>query len=298
MHGGGRPAWADARGRATAAVGLVALVLALHLRWPVGVVGQGTYLFCTLGAGVVALVSARRLPAAAARPWRWVALGLLSSAVGDAYYALHAELAPPVPGVSAADPGWLLSYVFLIAAMLVLLRDRRVGIRSDIEGLIDTAMAIVVSCLVLWQLAVQPVLSDPAISSLTRIVWAAYPVLDAVLLAVVLRVILSRRAISSVGGLLACGTVCWMAADLTSMFVEWDGAALRAMDAAWMVGPVLIAGGAWRAGAAPPTRAGGSRRASLRRGHSPARAGVVARPDSHPAVGAGSARAPRRPPRG
>src|SRR5688500_7929197 len=175
--------------RRAPAVGLVvgAVALALHLRWPAGLTGQLTYLLWTVGAAVVAAVVSRRLPKDAGRPWRWVALGLACSAVADVYYALHSELAAPIPDISLADPAWLASYVFLGAALFALLHERGAAFRDDIEGLIDTGMAIVVSSLVLWQLAVQPLLDDRSLAPLTRSVWSAYPVLDAALLALVMR---------------------------------------------------------------------------------------------------------------
>src|SRR5688572_11857259 len=86
-------------------VGVVALVL--HFRWPTGLVGQTTYLVWTGGGALVALHFSRRFTGDAARPWRWVALSQVFSALGDAYYAVHSELLPPIPDTSLADVGWL-----------------------------------------------------------------------------------------------------------------------------------------------------------------------------------------------
>jgi diguanylate cyclase (GGDEF)-like protein/PAS domain S-box-containing protein len=223
------------------AVGVVSVLVAVHLCWPEGAVGQLSYLACTGGAGVVALVAARRLDGPHSRPWRWVGCGLLASALGDAWYSVHVELAPPVPAVSPADLGWLASYAFLIVAMFTVLRQREDGDGADLEGLIDTGMAVVVSCLVLWQLAVQPVLDDATMTLGARLVGAAYPALDAVVLALVLRALLSRWTRSREWLLLAGGVACWLAADLASLFVEWRGLGLRLLDAGWIGGALLIA---------------------------------------------------------
>ncbi|MGH9273034.1 MAG: putative bifunctional diguanylate cyclase/phosphodiesterase, partial [Acidimicrobiales bacterium] len=215
-----------------------------------------TYLLWTLGAATVAVVCSRRLPRPVGRPWRWVAFGLVCSGAGDAYYALHAELAPPIPDISAADPAWLASYPFVGAALFLLLHERGTAFRDDIEGLIDTCMAIVVSSLVLWQLAVQPLLDDRSLAPLTRAVWSSYPVLDAVLFALVMRTLLSRRARSSVSLLLGAGTLCWMVADVGSLFFEWTGVPLALMDAGWMIGAALLSAATWRAAHQPsPERA-------------------------------------------
>jgi signal transduction histidine kinase len=84
------------------------------------------------------------------------------------------------------------------------------------------------------------------VSPFVRLVWAAYPVLDAVLLALVLRVLLSRRARSALDASFAVGVCLWLGADVLYLHVTDSETALILMDAAWMVAPVLLARAAWR----------------------------------------------------
>ncbi|MEQ1788057.1 MAG: hypothetical protein ABL966_13465, partial [Acidimicrobiales bacterium] len=175
------------------------MLAGLHVIWPLGTAGQATYLPFTVGAAAVAAVAARRLVGVSGRPWRWVAAGLVCSALGDLYWAARDATGTTVPDVSLADPAWIGAYVFLIAAMFALLRHRGDGNRTDLEGLIDTGVALVVSLLVFWPTVVAPLLDDPATALTTRLVWTLYPVLDAALLALVLRAVLSRRAGTHIG---------------------------------------------------------------------------------------------------
>ena len=137
-------------------------------------------------------------------------------AIGDLGNGLQAILVPPAPDVSVSDLGWVAGYAFVLTAIVLLLRDRVDSARAEIDGLIDTAVAVVVSSLVLWQLALQPVLADPTTSTFTTLVRSTYPVLDAVMLTLVVRAVLSRRVPGPVGVLLVAGTMGWLVADVVS----------------------------------------------------------------------------------
>ncbi len=229
-------------------------VLLLHVIWPHGIAGQVTYLTFTVGAAAAAVIAGRRFVGSQASAWRWVALGLVSSALADLYWAVHDTVGPPVPDVSLADPAWITAYGFLIAAMLALLRDRGDGPRVDLEGLIDTGVALVVSGLVLWPTVVAPLLDNPATALSTRLVWALYPLLDAVLLALVLRAVLSRRAGTQVGALLLAGTTCWLLSDVGASMTDLGGNASTLADIGWMVGPALLGLATWLAAGDPLQR--------------------------------------------
>jgi diguanylate cyclase (GGDEF)-like protein/PAS domain S-box-containing protein len=230
-------------GQILGVVGALA-VLVVHVIWPAGVTGQVTYLLFTGGGAVVAMVAGRRLTGDAGRPWRWIALGLISSALADLYWGIH-SLVGPVPDVSLADPLWLASYGFLIAGLFGLLRNTGDGIRDDLEALVDTLATLVVSVLVLWQLVVSPVLDDTSTDLVTRLVWASYPALDAILLALVFRAVIGGRTSTTVGRLLVAGIALWLLADLGSNFWEWAGPTGILLDTGWMVGPALLGLATW-----------------------------------------------------
>ncbi|MFA6168898.1 MAG: ATP-binding protein, partial [Gemmatimonadaceae bacterium] len=95
-----------------------------------------------------------------------------------------------------------------------------------------------------------------------RAVWAGYPIADAVLLALVVRVLMSRSARGAIDVSFAVGVCLWLAADIAYLQAPEDVAAMAIMDAAWMVAPVLMARAAWRVreirprASASPTLAG------------------------------------------
>jgi diguanylate cyclase (GGDEF)-like protein/PAS domain S-box-containing protein len=228
-----------------ALIAAAGVLLAVHTITPFGVLGQLTYLAFTAGGAAIALAASRRLTGAAARPWRWVAYGLACSAVADAYWAVHLLAAPPVPYVTVADVPWILSYAFLIAALFALLRDVGDGVRDDLEGLIDTLTALVVGVLVLWELIVAPVLQDTTTELHVRLVWASYPVLDSILLALVLRAVFGRRATSAVGRLFAVGVALWLFSDIGTNLATGDGLIWQALDAGWMLGAAFMGVATW-----------------------------------------------------
>jgi diguanylate cyclase (GGDEF)-like protein/PAS domain S-box-containing protein len=255
------------------------VVLVLHLIWPFGITGQVTYLAFTAGGAVAALVAARHLGGEAGRPWRWIALGLASSGLADVYWGIHFLAAPPVPDVSLGDPFWLASYVFLSIGLFGLLRSSGDGLRDDIEGLVDTAATLVVSVLVLWHLVVGPVLEDGSTELVTRVVWASYPALDAILLALVFRAFIGGRTSSTVGRLLLSGIALWLFSDLASNFWVWEGWKLLLLDTGWMVGPGLLGLATWVAAhPSPTTHAEAERRRTHPPRIGPVRVGMAVSP--------------------
>ena len=105
------------------------------------------------------------------------------------------------PDVSVADIAWFGSYVAIGAALFLLLRGRGAR-RLDLDGVIDIAAITVVALLIQWNLILKDIVTDTRVAVVPRIVWALYPALDAVLLALVLRAVTARR----LRGSLACSS--------------------------------------------------------------------------------------------
>ena len=74
-----------------------------------------------------------------------------------------------------------------------------------------------------------------------RGVWAAYPILDAVLLALVVRTLVERRTHTMMGVLLTAGVACWLVSDSVMLLVP-DSFVGDLLDVGWMVGAALLAG--------------------------------------------------------
>ena len=104
------------------------------------------------------------------------------------------------PNVSVADAAYLLAYVGLAAALVLGTVVRTgAGARIDPESIIDALTIIVVSVLIFWDLSIAAIVADTTVSGFTRFVWATYPVLDAILLAMVARVLMTGRSRSTIG---------------------------------------------------------------------------------------------------
>ena len=111
--------------------------------------------------------------------------------------------------------------------------------------MVDVVTVVVISVLVFWRFTVEAIVADTTVAPHVRAVWAAYPVLDAILLALVLRVLLSRNARAAIDAWFAVGVCLWLAADILYLQAPEDQTAVLFMDSAWMLAPVLIARAAW-----------------------------------------------------
>ena len=215
------------------------------------------YLGVLVGAGVGAWVGAARAPRGQRLvPWL-IAGGVSLTALGDVLWSVL-DLAGAETDVSVADVPWFVSYVLLCAALWVVLGRGRAGGggRLDIDFVIDVLTLGAVTGLVFWSLSIEAIVADDSVSAPVRAVWAAYPIADAVLLALGLRVLMSPRYRTRIGTSFAVGVALWLAADVAYSQGMVGHAALVAMDACWMVAPVLVARAAWRVDDGRPPSAG------------------------------------------
>jgi diguanylate cyclase (GGDEF)-like protein/PAS domain S-box-containing protein len=220
-----------------AVIASVGLVLA-HLAAPDGAPGNATYLAALVIAGVAALVGARRKPAGSRAPWYWIASGLCLSALGDLTFSAYVQFKGLEPDVSAADLPWLASYIAISVGLLMLLRLNRRSDGADVDGLIDMAVVGVVAFLIVWQVSVQSTVTDRSVPIAVRAVWASYPILDAALLALVVRTAQSRIPGAF---LLTAGVLAWLFSDFFYMLFPESVAWVPWLDAGWMIGALAMA---------------------------------------------------------
>jgi diguanylate cyclase (GGDEF)-like protein/PAS domain S-box-containing protein len=221
-----------------AAVGLV--VAAAHLRWPSGTSGEVTYLAVNGGAGVLAVVGWQRVRDPVSR---WIATGVVLSFLGDLVYQLQFWTGRGTEETSPADLGWVGSYVALIGALFLVLRRARDWL--DVDAWVDVATVTLVALMLQWQVVLSSIISD-APSLLHAFVWALYPALDAVLVALVVRTVLARRVPVATALVLLGGAGCWLVSDLVYTLLAPSGVISGWLDAGWMVGALLLAVVAWQ----------------------------------------------------
>jgi diguanylate cyclase (GGDEF)-like protein/PAS domain S-box-containing protein len=218
---------------------MVAVCMAAHVVHPDGWFGEATYLLVTVGAAGAAWLGVLHHPRGQRTTWSWVAAGVTSAAVAEIIYSVLTHLRGVGPDASAADVFWLASYVGIGVGVLTLNRGR-----PPVDALLNVAAVGVVSLLVVWQVSVSQTLADTSVAPGLRAIWAVYPLLDAVLLALVFHITVSGRTRSTAGLLLAAGAVAWLFADLLYLTPLADSLYL-ALDAGWMAGAALLAASTW-----------------------------------------------------
>lgn len=224
----------------------LAVVLGLstiHTLYSDGWIGQYSYLSATVGASAVAWIAAIQRGGAIRR---WLAIGISASALGDVLYQLYFGLNSIEPDVSIADAAWIASYIGIGVAMLSLLRKGHERLRSAVDGLIDMAVIALVACLLLWEFWLKGTFTDESVPISIRFVWAAYPLLDAVLLGLVVRTLIERRTHTGTGILLAFGVTCWLISDFYFFIIVSPSELIaNLLDVGWMLGAALLAGACW-----------------------------------------------------
>ncbi len=232
--------------RVLVACALAAVVAStlVHLQTPDGTVGDVSYLIPLGVAAVLAWVGAAGRAPERRRPWRLVALGTTLTAVADLAYLVVEWTTGAEPDVSVADPLWFGSYVALALGLVGLTRQRTAGQGVDIDAVVDCLVGAVVATLVLWEVALADLVGDGSTSWSTRLVWASYPLLDVVLLALLIRALLADRGRRTHSlSLFTAGVACWLVADF-GYLVAGGGAADRWLDLGWMVALLLLASAA------------------------------------------------------
>jgi len=221
-----------------------ALVVA-QLVQSTGPIGDFTYLMAVSGAAVVACVGALRLRHGPSLISRLIAAGLTANAVGEWTWTIYSWNGNE-PNISLADAAYFTGYLALGAALFMATLVRtHAGARIDFDAVIDALTITVVSVLVFWDLSISAIVADTTVTAPTRVVWAAYPVLDAILLALVARAFLNRRTKSSIGLSFGFGLACWMVGDIGYLLTT-SGQLTGVLNAVWMLGAMLMCVSAWR----------------------------------------------------
>ncbi|WKN49522.1 response regulator [Nocardioides sp. Arc9.136] len=243
--------------RSALPAGLLLLALAglvLNLAGGSTVAYDATYVVVVFGAALVAGLGVR-----ASAPGRrlvpgLVAAGLTANAVADLVWYLYAWTGPE-PDVSWADVPYFASYLGLGAAMLVVLWRVRSRGRRDAEVLLDTLTVVTVCVMLLWNTSIAAIAHDQSLDAGERLVLAAYPVCDAVLLGLVIRALATRTTRDRIGLEFAVGVSCWLLSDLGYLLFPLSGATEAWLDLGWLVGAVLLA----RSACPRPSRCGSTR---------------------------------------
>jgi signal transduction histidine kinase len=122
--------------------------------------------------------------------WLLLAGGLAMWAVGDLIWGVY-QAHDEEPFVSWSDPFYLLGYPMMAAGLLIASRARSPGF--DARSIIDPAIITVAVGFAAGVFIVAPVLDDPSVHGLEKIVAVSYPVGDVLVIAVATRLILDSQ---------------------------------------------------------------------------------------------------------
>jgi diguanylate cyclase (GGDEF)-like protein/PAS domain S-box-containing protein len=204
----------------------------------------------TTGAAAIAWIGVVRAPRYRRRSIALLAIGITSSALADIIYSAMNWTTDVASAVSVADVFWIGSYVALAAGVLHLIVSHDGQSRWDTDALIDLGVMFVVSFTVIWQTTLASLLADGSAPLFHRLVWAAYPVLDATLVVLVIRLVAGHRMRSWASLALAIGLGMWLVSDF--VYLADSEATHWWLDSGWVVGAALMGYAVARLGAERP----------------------------------------------
>ncbi|MFI5842027.1 GGDEF domain-containing protein [Catenuloplanes sp. NPDC051500] len=216
------------------------LLIAVWLLLPDGL--PRDVLYAVIGALSVAAnaVAARRW-----RSWTWglFAAGQGAAVVGDLLWLYYANIAHTDPFPSAADGFYLAEYPLLTLSLLMLARRHRTA--DDRLARLDSAILVAGLALPYWVLLIAPALTDGG-STFGTLIALGYPLGDVLLLAGVVRLLLTAGARNPSFRLVTAAVLTLLVADVTFTFTEdtvGGTVAFLASYLFWGVGALLPSAG-------------------------------------------------------
>ncbi|WP_306205173.1 putative bifunctional diguanylate cyclase/phosphodiesterase [Actinoplanes sp. RD1] len=201
-----------------------------------------------LASSALILVGIRLHRAERPALWYWFAAGQTTWVLGDLTWEYFKYIRHEEPYPSAADIFYLCAYPMLVAGLLMLARGRAGG-RRDVAALVDAAIVATGLGLVFWVFVMHPIAADTTASTVERVVGVAYPVCDALLLAMLARFYTavgrrpaSIRLLGVAAGLLLVSDIGY---SLVGLYSETEQSVL---DAGWLLSYVC-----WAAAALHPS---------------------------------------------
>jgi PAS domain S-box-containing protein len=218
---------------------MCAAAIALYYLLPAGS-GQQALVFQAVGlAAAGAVVAGIRLnrPARTLHLWT-LAGGLVLMSAGDALFNLYEFVLHRSVFPSVADWVYLCAYVPFVAAVALLVRSRQ---RLGVSDLLDGAIVLSGAGLIFWFALIEPVARDGSASVIARLVSAAYPSFD-VLLLVALAQLITTAGVGTVAfRLFAAGAVSLLVTDVVYGLQTLEGSYVPGglLDVGWILNTTL-----------------------------------------------------------
>jgi signal transduction histidine kinase len=193
------------------------------------------------------------------RPLAWylIAAGLASFVAGEIAWHVYWFGLGQDPFPSVADVFYLGGYPLLAAGLLLLARERGAQRGQARAGFLDAAIVTVGAFVVSWVFLVDPYAADESLPMADRLLSAAYPLMDVLLLTLLVRLLFTpgRRTVSV--WLLAAGMTLYLTADVLFAALGLAGLSTGTWtECIWLLAYVAIGTAALHPSmAAPPTPA-------------------------------------------
>jgi diguanylate cyclase len=171
-------------------------------------------------------------------PWYFFAFGVFLLFIAEGTWVVLDQMGLE-PWPSVADVFYLLAYPFEAVAIFLLVRDRAPG--RDTAGVIDAAVITVVMALLSWVFLMEPYVTDSSLTFTEIAISVAYPLMDVVMLAVLVRLMTLRGPRSPAYNILVIGLMSTLVADIAYGYVTLTSeyVARGWMDALWLLTYVL-----------------------------------------------------------
>lgn len=223
------------------AVGVVLSLVCVLL--PVGAGRDALYTAISFGCVAVMVVGVRRHAPLAPGGWWLVTAGIAVWACADLLWAVYTWVLGTSPFPSPADVLYLSSYVLIAAGFWRFVRAR--GGHGDREGLIDSAIFTVGFVLISWVLLMRPGLEAAGDSTAARVLAAAYPLGDVLLLALLVRLLTTAGARTAAFRWLVAANALLLVADSAYQYTSMTGTYSGGLTSLpWLLGYVAFAAAA------------------------------------------------------
>jgi diguanylate cyclase (GGDEF)-like protein/PAS domain S-box-containing protein len=199
-------------------------------------------------SSVVAILVGVRLHRPERRgPWLLFALGLSLFVLGDVTFDAPSMFGRDLIASHGPDVLHLLAYPVLAAGMAALVRSH---VRTALTGAIDGAIIALGVGVLTWVFVMAPYARDQTLTATDKTIAIAYPALDLVVLAVLLRLVASRWVRNPAFGLLAASVSILLATDATYAVIlaHYTYTARSLIDLGWIASYAL-----WGAAALHPS---------------------------------------------
>lgn len=204
-----------------------------------------------IASATVIVIATARMPMAVRPIWWWFSAFAILLVLGDIAYDVQQYALEDLPFPGIADPLYLASYVAAFGALSLLIR--RAYAKRDREAWIDSAIIVVAAASLAAVFVISPMLDGVESLDAETVLALAYPVLDLVLLAGLVRLLVGMGRLRLPMTLLTTSFAVYLVADVlynASVIHGFDDHTRVVTEVLYLAALVLLAGSATAPGVA------------------------------------------------